>query len=164
MRVAGCGAWVAGIRVINRHNSYHVNKRLAKKIISEILKFCRKPETIEIEVIFLDDKSIKVLNKKYKGKNRPTDVLAFNIDRRDFGKKAVLGEAFISIDRAAENARIFGTRFEEELALYIIHAILHIFGYDDESAAGRRRMFKKQTEILEYLWKRENLSQVLTLR
>lgn len=152
------------VAVINRHKSYRLNIRLVKKIAAHILKFCKVRRPIELELIFLDDRSIKILNKKYKGRDRATDVLTFDIDRRDFGSHVNLAEAYISVDRAAENAGTYGTQVSEELFLYVIHAILHIFGYDDESAAGRRKMFKKQDEILKHLWKKENLSKVLTPR
>ncbi|MDP3804322.1 MAG: rRNA maturation RNase YbeY [Candidatus Omnitrophota bacterium] len=164
MRIAGKGLQVTGISVINQHKSYSLNERLVKKIAAHILKFCKTRRPIELELIFLDDRSIKILNKKYKGRDRATDVLAFNIDRRDFGRDANLAEAYISIDRAAENAEIYGTRLEEELFLYVIHAILHIAGYDDGSAAARGKMLEKQYEILSYLWKKENLSKVLMPR
>jgi len=68
------------------------------------------------------------------------------------------------LDRALENSRIFGTKFEDEVVLYVIHGILHLSGYDDETHDKQRRMSKKQDEILKYLWKKENLSKVLTPR
>ena len=144
------------MRIINHHKSYKPNERLLKKIASHILNFCKPSKKIELEIIFLDDKEIKALNKKYKKEDHPTDVLSFDLD--------AAGEIFISLDRALENSRIFGTKFEDEVALYVIHGILHLSGYDDETPRDKRRMSEKQDEILKYLWKKENLSKVLTPR
>jgi len=152
------------IRVINLHKRYRINERLVKIIAIQALKSCKTKRKIELELIFLDDRSIKVLNKKYRGRNIPTDVLTFTIDGADFGRKIDLGEAYISVDRACANAVSFDTDFASELALYVIHAILHISGYEDEDPKSFRRMSKKQQEILRHIWKRQNLSKVLTPR
>jgi len=147
---------VKRIRILNLHKKYRLNEPLVKKIIRQILKFCGKRKKIELGFVFLSDKAITAVNKRYKFKGSPTDVLSFDLD--------AAGEIFISLDRALENSRIFGTKFEEEVALYIIHGILHLFGYDDETPRDKRRMAKIQDEILKYLWKKENLSKVLTQR
>ena len=149
-------------QVINRHKKYRVNERLVKKIILKILKYIGKPRDTELEVIFLADKAIRPINKTYKRRDAPTDVLSFKLDRDEFGSRKFLGEIFISIDRAKENSRRFKADFKEEIVLYVIHGILHLFGYDDEDAASKRRMSKKEKEILGYLCKREDLSKVLT--
>ena len=149
-------------QVVNRHKKYRVNEKLIKKIISKILKYSRKPRDTELEVVFLDDGSIRPINKAYKRRDAPTDVLSFKLDRDEFGSRKFLGEIFISIDRAKENSGKFKTDFKEEIVLYVIHGILHLFGYDDEDAKSRRRMSKKEKEILGYLCKREDLSKVLT--
>ena len=75
-----------------------------------------------------------------------------------------MGEIFISIDKALANSKIFKTTLEEEFTLYVIHGILHLTGYDDESRTGRVKMEAKQGKILEEICKREDLSKVLTLR
>ncbi|MFA6142352.1 MAG: rRNA maturation RNase YbeY [Candidatus Omnitrophota bacterium] len=149
------------IKIINLHKRYKINERLVKKIAGEILKFCRSKRRIELNLIFLDDRAIRILNKKYRGKDIPTDVLTFTIAGADFSRKTDLGEAYISIDRARANAAIFDTDFASEVVLYVIHAILHILGYEDEDAKSFRRMSKKQQEVLKHICKWQNLSKVL---
>lgn len=144
------------IRILNLHKKYGLNEPLIKRVIRHILKFCGKRKKIELGFIFLSDKAITVINKRYKKEDHPTDVLSFDLD--------AAGEIFISLDRALENSRIFGTRFEDEVVLYVIHGILHLFGYDDETPRDKRLMSKEQNEVLRYLWKKENLSKVLTPR
>jgi len=152
------------VRVINLHKSYNLNERYAQNLAAKILKIINRERTAELELIFLDDKSIRKFNKKYKLENRATDVLSFKIDRRDFGQKLFLGEIMISLDTAFKNSKLYGTSFAYEIVLYIIHGILHLFGYDDETAGDSREMAKKQNQILDKLCSCRNLSEVLTLR
>lgn len=149
------------IEIRNLNKSYRLNEAFIKRIVSEVLNFIKKRHDAEIEIIFLDDEAIKVLNKTYRRNNSSTDVLSFKIGRREFGQKKFLGEVFISLDRAFENSKIFGKCFESEVALYIVHGILHLFGYDDENEKDRLRMSKRQSQVLNYLCKRERLSKVL---
>ncbi len=149
------------IKAVNLHKSYKLSERRARNLASKILKIVGKERPMDLEIIFLDDRSIKTFNKRYKSEDRPTDVLSFRIDRREFGCKVPLGEIIISLDTASRNSKIFGASFANEVALYVIHGILHLFGYDDEDAEDSRRMSKKQNLILESLRTCKNLSKVL---
>ena len=152
------------VQLKNLHNAYKIDDRLVRRIVALILKYCKKPSDVSLEIVFLTNKKIRQLNKKFKGSDRATDVLSFDLGGRMFGTGPFLGEAFISIDKAAENSKVFGTKFEEEIALYIIHAILHLFGYDDGTLKERVKMERRQKEILKFICKREDLSKVLTPR
>lgn len=151
------------IRILNLHKAYRLNERLVEKIVTQVLKFCKKPKALELEFVFLDNKRIRELNKKYKRSNRPTDVLSFGMKRDEFGLP-FYGEIIISLDRALENSKIFGTEFNSEVTLYIIHGILHLFGYDDETVSEKRRMSGRQLQILESICTKEKLSKVLMRR
>ncbi|MFA5142939.1 MAG: rRNA maturation RNase YbeY [Candidatus Omnitrophota bacterium] len=154
----------AEIEIINLHKRYNLNGACLKSVIKKILQCVNKSRNMtSLDVVFMDDRAIKVLNKRYKGRNRPTDVLSFEFQDEP-AKKAFAGEVIISVDRARENSKVFGTDFKAELVLYVIHGILHLFGYDDMSEAKRRVMRRKESEILRYLCTRENLSKVLTPR
>jgi len=150
--------------VINLNKTYPLNERFIKKIALNILKGLKSPPVSELEVVFLDNKTIAVFNRRYKDRDGPTDVLSFKIGRREFGKPGSLGEILISSKRAFENAKVFGTKFTEELILYVIHGILHLSGYEDESAKERLRMSKKEKELLGNLCRTEDLSKVLMPR
>jgi len=154
----------SGIRAINLHKAYKLNELFARNLASEILRIINREPLVDLELIFLDDKSMKKFNKRYRLEDRPTDVLSFRIDRREFGCKVPLGEIIISLDTARKNSKIFGTDFADEVALYIIHGILHLFGYDDESPDDARRMARRQSQILDKLCSFKNLSKVLTPR
>lgn len=139
-----------------------LNDRFLKHVAGKILKYLNKTKAADIEIVFLSNNAIRSINKKYKGRNSSTDVLSFKIDRREFGSKKFLGEIFISVEKCAQNTKRFKTIFEEELVLYMIHGILHLFGYDDMTRKDKLRMSAKEYKILRHLCKTENLSRVLT--
>lgn len=151
------------VRVINLHVSYSVNERLVKKIAAHILKLCGDCGRMELDLVFLSDKQIRPLNKKYKGEDSPTDVLSFELGEEAPGTRR-LGEIIVSIDKARKNSGIYGNDLKKEFVLYIIHGILHLTGYDDLSAKQRSRMEARQEEVLDIICKREDLSKVLTPR
>ena len=152
------------IEVNNLNRRYKLNTLYIKKIIAKISALLKKPHDMELEVIFLNDVQMRALNRKYKKRDRSTDVLAFNIDLKEFGSRARLGEIFISSDEALKNAKAFETGFEKEIVLYMIHALLHLSGYKDEKRGDKLRMRKRERDILNYLWETEDLSKVLMPR
>ena len=145
----------ASIAVSNLNKKHRINERFVGEIARGILRALKKHNT-ELEIIFLSDAAIKPVNEKYKHSNRATDVLSF-----DLGS---CGQILISSDMALRNSRVFNTPLEKELVLYVVHGILHLFGYDDEKPKDRSRMFRKQDSIMEMLCAKVSLSKVLTRR
>jgi probable rRNA maturation factor len=145
----------ASIAVSNLNKKQRINEKFVQDVAFKILKIIKKDD-VKLEIIFLSDAAIKPVNKKYKNSDRATDVLSF-----DLGS---CGQILISSDMALRNSRIFNTPFEKELVLYVIHGILHLFGYDDEKPRAKSKMFRKQDSILEMLCAKVSLSKVLTRR
>jgi len=140
--------------VRNSNKRHRINERFIKKLAVEALLFLKNPlRCDELEVIFLSDASIRPINKRYKNKDRSTDVLSFDLGR--------LKEILISSDTALRNSKRFNSSFENELVLYVIHGILHLSGYDDGTILEKRRMSSKEDKVLRRLCKSENLSKVL---
>jgi probable rRNA maturation factor len=97
----------------------------------------------ELTVSLIDDAEIRRLNRDYRGKDRPTDVLAFAMREgaRVAGDDIVLGDVVISLDTAARQARQRQVSTADEVRTLLIHGVLHLLGYDHErSAAEARRM------------------------
>ena len=94
---------------------------------------------------------MKALNRKHRGRDRYTDVMAFAMKdgRRLKGEGDFLGDIIISLDAAARQAGYFKSTKERELKLYLIHGMLHLLGYDDETKGGFNRMSKRQIELIE---------------
>jgi probable rRNA maturation factor len=100
-----------------------------------------------VTVVFTNDAAMKKINRAFLKRNRPTDVLAFDYapqSSRDF----IAGEAYVSIDMARRISEELGISFKEELMRYVVHAILHLIGYDDLTPAKKKKMWKKQEEIV----------------
>lgn len=121
----------------------------------------------EMAVTFVDNGRIQELNRTYRGLDRPTDVisleykpetgLAFDeVDANADPELAELlsefdsyiGELFISIERAREQAQAYGHSFEREMGFLAVHGFLHINGYDHDTPEKEVEMFSLQEEIL----------------
>ena len=122
-----------------------------------------KPFNTEVSISFVTDEAIAELNKRYRGKEGPTDVLSFECDGPDedlsamFGvEEAVLtlGDVVIAPDVAIRQTAEFGTTFEEEISLLLVHGLLHLCGYDHVEDDEAERMESLEAEILEAWTKR----------
>ena len=105
----------------------------------------------ELSIALIGDAEMHALNRDYRAKDRPTDVLAFALRE---GEDAavhpdVLGDVVISLDTAARQAAARGHSPAEEVRILLAHGVLHLLGYDHErSPAEARRMFGKQRALL----------------
>jgi len=101
-------------------------------------------------VVLVDDAAMAALNRAYRGVAGPTDVLAFPMTEGRFRGVSpdLLGDVVISTETARRQARAAGGEFRTELALLLIHGILHLVGYDHGTAADRRQMQRRQRLIL----------------
>jgi len=97
-----------------------------------------------IELLVTDSESIKKLNREYRGKDRPTDVLSFPYEPTPM---APLGSIVINIDAVKEAANKYGHSPQEEFTLLFIHGLLHLLGYDHETDQGQMR--QKEQELIE---------------
>lgn len=95
----------------------------------------------ELEINLVDDATIAAVHGEFLDDPAPTDVITFPH-----------GEVFISLDMAQRQAVENGESYEREVALYLVHALLHLAGWDDREAAARREMHRTQTAILDRVW------------
>lgn len=125
-----------------------VNKRNLGTALRTVLKKSGH-HNISISIALVDNKQIRRLNRKYLNRNESTDVLAFPLaDSIESGKENLLGEIVASTEQALHEARRRNYSPHQELALYCVHGLLHLLGYDDITPKKRRAMEKKQSEIL----------------
>jgi probable rRNA maturation factor len=97
----------------------------------------------KIHVIFCSDYTIKKLNSMFRGKNRPTDVLSFNYDDKD-----LLGEIYISLQRARVQARRYDVSYNNEILRLFVHGMHHLLGFDHERPGDKRKMEAKEIQYL----------------
>ena len=122
-------------------------------IINNLLNNVIQRENLEnaiFNVIIVDNSYIHKINKEYRNVDRPTDVISFALEDSEDAKTdfRVLGDIYISIDKAHEQAILYEHSFLRELSFLTIHGLLHLLGYDHMEKSDEVIMFKKQEEIL----------------
>ena len=102
-------------------------------------------------VILVDEEKIHGLNREYRNIDRPTDVITFALEDGedvDLNSWRILGDIYISIDKAKSQAIEYGHPFLRELAFLTVHGFLHLLGYDHMTKEDEKVMFGEQEEIL----------------
>lgn len=123
--------------------------------IEEILLYAMKKEKLEntfCSVIIVDEDYIKTLNKTYRNIDRVTDVITFALDDDRCVVNAsdvhILGDIYICLDRARNQAIEYGHSFLREICFLAVHGFYHLLGYDHMVKEEEEVMFKKQEEVL----------------
>lgn len=111
---------------------------------------------VEISILLVDNARIKELNKEYLGRSRVTDVISFRMWEGPFYKlhPELLGDIVISVEQAQCQARRLHRDFKKEVWLYLIHGLLHLVGYEDDTLRNSRRMHRRSLDILRK-WEKE---------
>lgn len=134
-----------------------VDGRWVKKIVRQVLTVERVASPYEVSLLFTDSKTVRQLNRDYRGIDEATDVLAFfMLPEKTPDSPFILppdgmtrlGEVIISYPQAVAQARKQGHSTERELALLIIHGILHLLGYNHEKPGEENRMRERERELL----------------
>ena len=137
------------ISLRNRQQRVPVETRRLRNLAGRAL-CALKRERAECSVVVVDDATMAILNRTYRGVAGPTDVLAFPMTEGRFGGLSpdLLGDVVISADTAARQARDAGRDLQDELAHLLVHGLLHLIGFDHGTAEERQRMQRKQRAIL----------------
>lgn len=125
----------------------------AKKIVSSKAMPSRlnRFQKFSVELILVDDKEIQILNKRYRKKNKPTDVLSFAY-WQDADPKldpvCFLGQIIISSDTLRRQAKAQGHAYRTELGILFVHGLLHILGFDHETEKELKTMLEMERIFL----------------
>lgn len=132
-------------------------KMLIREAVETTLDFEDFGNACEVSVTFTDNDGIHELNKKFRGVDKPTDVLSFPLFDYDGVSEEPpvdeilnnLGDIVISLEKAKEQAAEYGHSFKRETAFLCVHSMLHLLGYDHEKSEEEDRdMRARQTEIM----------------
>lgn len=141
---------------------------LSQEQLSEVVRllqfsanFLQLPDDAEMSVTFLTDAEIQAVNRVYRGKDAPTDVISFALEEAGADEPQIvftqaefpelprnLGDILISVERAKDQAATYGHSLTRELGFLALHGFLHLNGYDHMEAAEEQEMFGLQKEIL----------------
>ena len=124
-------------------------------LVKKVLEFGMKKEKLNntsFNVIIVDNNYIHELNKNYRDIDRETDVITFALEDEDSvklpGDMRILGDIYISIDKARSQAIEYGHSFEREICFLAVHGFYHLLGYDHMNEEEEKVMFGKQEEVL----------------
>lgn len=128
-----------------------ITKPFVIKLADEISNYL-KLENVELSILLTNDETIRQLNKQWRNKDKPTDVLSFLVNEKPFGYKyTVLGDVIISLPYAKKQAKEIGLTEKEEILRLLAHGILHLLGYDHEtSEEDAKVMFDLQDKIFKH--------------
>ena len=127
---------------------YNTDFRLAnKEIFSRWLISIANDEGFLIDTLvflFVDDKEILEMNKKFLKHDYYTDVITFG----ELDEKKISGDIAISIERVLDNSKTYGVEFEDELKRVMVHGLLHIMGYNDQESNDKLVMSDKEKKAM----------------
>ena len=110
-------------------------------------------ENVSFNLIIVDNKYIHELNKTYRNIDRETDVITFALEDEESivlpNEERILGDIYISIDKAKIQAKEYNHSLLRELSFLAVHGFYHLLGYDHQTKEEEEVMFKKQEEVLE---------------
>jgi len=123
------------------------------RLRTDVRRLCRlltkdfKPEAAVINIVFVTDRRIHVLNRRFLKRDRPTDVIAFNYaEPRLPGEPRLLGEVYVSRDRARAQAREYGVSNASELRRLVLHGLLHLLGLSHAQMRPYYHKYLSRTE------------------
>ena len=130
------------------------HERLIRRAISETLDYENFGYPAEVSVVLTDSEAIKEINREYRGVDSATDVLSFPQfapgERYPDEGFVPLGDIVISVERAENQALVYGHSFERELAFLTVHSTLHLLGYDNVTCEeDELDMRRRQRDIME---------------
>ena len=128
---------------------------LIRRACNAVLEYEHFEGAAEISVTFVDNAAIQELNAQYRGKDMPTDVLSFPLgengvyDKNEDTGASLLGDIVISMEKAMEQAELYGHALQREVAFLTVHSMLHLLGYDHEAGGLEAvRMREKEEAVL----------------
>jgi probable rRNA maturation factor len=133
------------VEVVNRQKAMAVDARWLERVVRRAVAAIRA-EAAEITVLVVDDRRIAAVHDRWMGIAGPTDVITFDLSGAGF--PGLAGDLAVSAETARRMARELGWQARHELAYYVIHGLLHLAGEDDGTPGERRRMRRREREVM----------------
>ena len=136
------------VSIASPQEAVPIDRGQMREIVRTVLDGENEPQA-EISLAFVDNATIHTLNKRYLDHDEPTDVLSFPLSEPN--AKRLAGELVIGVEMAQAQAQERGHDVQQELALYVIHGLLHLCGYDDKTDEAARAMRGRERHYLKQL-------------
>lgn len=148
------------LQIIDETQQVSVHQlKLVKEILNYAADYLDLPSNTEMSVTLMNNEHIHEINKKYRGIDKPTDVISFAMEEdgsegdiilpEEFDLPKNIGDLMISMDKVKEQAEYLGHSTDRELGFLAVHGFLHLNGYDHMKAEDEKEMFGLQDEILD---------------
>lgn len=124
--------------------------------INRVVEICLReeqiPEEAEVDLLFVDNKTIREMNREYRNKDSATDVLSFPMyeadEELDEEEEILFGDIVISLERAQEQCEEYGHCLEREVMYLLVHGLLHLAGYDHMEEEEKKEMRVQEEKLL----------------
>lgn len=147
------------IKVVINDNQKEVRvptglRMIVRRACIAVLKLEKFKGSVQVGVTFVDNQEIHKLNKKYRNKDYPTDVLSFqtsndgNYDVDPETGLKLLGDVIISLEKAKEQAEKYGYSLQQEIGFLTTHSVLHLLGYDHEQGGMEKAKMREKEQII----------------
>jgi len=158
--------------IVNRQRRFRVSLRTLEEFLERVRRLCRLPPGQELTVCLVSDAEMTRLNRRFRGKRGPTDVLSFPMRGKEgkdvkevkevkeknrtnsfpsftsstssLSSSSYLGDIAISPETARRNARRLGRGLPDELCRLVLHGVLHLLGYDHETDRGQMNRLERR--------------------
>lgn len=162
-RFRGLGGWFARmplrVSIADEQTVLAIERRQLRTAVRRTLRG-EGVAAADVSLAVVDDPTMQALNRRHLQHDYPTDVLSFllsaegprsthDVDETD-GGRTLEGELIVSTETAVRQAADYGWSPQAELLLYVVHGTLHLCGYDDHTAADRRRMRERERAVLQF--------------
>lgn len=133
--------------VYNKNINCPFSEVSVKQIVKTAARFEKKIDGL-VEISVVSDKIIKELNKKYRGKEKVTDVLSFSMREGGIIAGPFFGEIYLCYPQIVRQAKVYGVTSNEEFRRMLVHGLLHLCGYDHIKKNDSKKMFSLQEQII----------------
>jgi len=132
---------------VNNQTRTKIDIRYIKEIVQNFLDYYQVSQK-EVSIAFVGDQTIRSLNKKYRSQDKTTDVLSFSSN--DYND---LGEVVINLAQIKKQAIRLKQGFKQELNFILVHGLLHLLGYDDQTSRGADEMYRLGNDFIKQISK-----------
>jgi len=133
------------VEIVNAHPRKRVQKKSIVQLVRRVLK-AERARSRELNIVFVTDRAMKRLNKKFLSRTGTTDVISFRLDDHQH----IEGEVYVNLDQAERQAREFQIKNRAEVGRLVVHGVLHVIGYEDDTTHKRKVMQTLEDKYLQW--------------
>lgn len=135
---------------INNKANFDIDEELTLKVVKNFLKIYHLEGQL-LSLAFIDDNEIKEINKTYRSIDKTTDVLSFPSSKEEKLEDKFLGEILINYNQVKRQVGEYGEDERQEFIFILVHGLLHLLGYTDETEEDKKKMIKLGRKLIDQM-------------